>query len=216
MGGFVPDCQAQTFVELAKLEIEMIWYKFHIGDYLSQTTHLSDAEDLAYRRLIDLYYLTEKPIPLDTDLVARKIRLDLDITELVLEDFFEKTGHGYVHDGCDAAIAKHQAQVATNRILGKRGGRPKKTEPSVAPPALRFDEFWNEWPSSKSKVAKAACRTKWGRQALDLLADKIIASVARLKATESWLSGYVPPPLTYLRQKRWEDGDQTQPAQKVI
>ncbi len=47
MGGFVPDCQAQTFVELAKLEIEMIWYKFHIGDYLAQTTHLADAEDLA-------------------------------------------------------------------------------------------------------------------------------------------------------------------------
>ena len=59
----------------------MIWYKFHIGDYLTHTVHLSDAEDLAYRRLLDLYYMSEKMIPLDMEAVARKIRLDLDITE---------------------------------------------------------------------------------------------------------------------------------------
>lgn len=48
----------------------MIWYKFHIGDYLTHTVHLSDAEDLAYRRLLDLYYMSEKMIPLDTEAVA--------------------------------------------------------------------------------------------------------------------------------------------------
>ena len=31
----------------------MNWYKFNIGDYLAETTHLADAEDLAYRRLLD-------------------------------------------------------------------------------------------------------------------------------------------------------------------
>ena len=63
----------------------MIWYKFHLGDYITHTLHLSDAEDLAYRRLLDLYYMSEEPIPLNTELVARKIRLDLDITESVLD-----------------------------------------------------------------------------------------------------------------------------------
>jgi len=38
----------------------VIWYKFHLGDYITHTTHLSDAEDLAYRRLLDLYYMSEK------------------------------------------------------------------------------------------------------------------------------------------------------------
>ena len=56
----------------------MIWYKFHLGDYITHTLHLSDAEDLAYRRLLDLYYMSEAPIPLDTNAVSRKIRLDLD------------------------------------------------------------------------------------------------------------------------------------------
>lgn len=104
----------------------MIWYKFHIGDYLASTPHLSDAEDLAYRRMLDLYYISGKPLPLDTESLSRKIRLDLDITELVLGDFFEKTEGGYVNKRCDSEIAKHSKQVRVNRELGKLGGRPKK------------------------------------------------------------------------------------------
>lgn len=72
----------------------MIWYKFHIGDYLTHTVHLSDAEDLAYRRLLDLYYMSEQEIPLNMDAVARKIRLDLDITESVLGEFLKRPQQG--------------------------------------------------------------------------------------------------------------------------
>jgi len=104
----------------------MIWYKFYLGEYLTHTTHLSDAEDLAYRRLLDLYYISEKPIPLDTEAVARKIKLDLDITEIVLEEFFVKGVDGYRNGRCDAEIAKYTKQVAVNKELGKLGGRPKK------------------------------------------------------------------------------------------
>ena len=203
----------------------MIWYKFHLGDYITHTTHLSDAEDLAYRRLLDLYYMSERPIPLDTTLVSRKIRLDLDITESVLGEFFEKTEEGYRNMRCDAEIDKYQRQVENNRSLGKRGGRPKKTEslteskPNTNPKkiqiqkenkdissqATRFDEFWSVWPTSKRKVGKKACEAKWGRMALDPLADQIIASVARLKGSEQWLSGFEPAPMTYINQRRWED-----------
>jgi len=207
----------------------VIWYKFHLGDYITHTTHLSDAEDLAYRRLLDLYYMSETEIPLNTELVARKIRLDLDITESVLGEFFEKTETGYFNHRCDAEIARYNKQVENNRSLGKRGGRPKKTESiptrnrkltlteeekeintiSSQATKSRFDEFWAVWPPSKRKVAKSACEAKWKRQALDPLADKIIASVTRLRASEQWLSGFDPAPLTYLNQKRWEDDSET-------
>jgi len=116
----------------------MIWYKFHIGDYLTHTVHLSDAEDLAYRRLMDLYYMSEKAIPLDTESVARKIRLDLDITESVLGEFFEHTENGYYNHRCHVEIAKYQHQVANNRQLGKRGGRPLKTESVSDSSSQRF------------------------------------------------------------------------------
>lgn len=200
----------------------MIWYKFHLGDYITHTTHLSDAEDLAYRRLLDLYYMSEAPIPLDTQSVARKIRLDLDITESVLGEFFEHTPEGYRNNRCDAEIAKYQHQVETNRSLGKRGGRPKKTEPVTeskpntnpkkiqkkninTSSAARFEEFWATWPTSKRKVGKAAVLVKWEKHNLDEVADVIIANVNDLKTSEQWLGGYEPAPLTYINQRRWED-----------
>ncbi len=213
----------------------MIWYKFHLGDYITHTTHLSDAEDLAYRRLLDLYYMSEAPIPLDTAFVARKIRLDLDITESVLSEFFEATEEGYQNTRCDAEIAKYQHQVATNRSLGKRGGRPKKTEseteskPNMNPKknknknisissATRFEEFWAAWPSSKRKVGKAAVLVKWQKAGLDEVADVIIANVNDLKSSEQWTSGFEPAPMTYINQRRWEDELTTDvaPSRRVI
>ena len=213
----------------------MIWYKFHLGDYITHTTHLSDAEDLAYRRLLDLYYMSESPIPLDTAVVARKIRLDLDITESVLSEFFEITEEGYQNTRCDAEIAKYQHQVATNRSLGKRGGRPKKTEleteskPNTNPKkiknknkntlsATRFEEFWAAWPSSKRKVGKAAVLVKWEKAGLDEVADVIIANVNDLKVSEQWTGGFEPAPMTYINQRRWEDELMTDvaPSRRVI
>ena len=209
----------------------MLWFKFHIGDYITHTTYLGDAEDLAYRRLLDMYYMSEKPIPLDAESVARKIRMDLDITESVLKDFFDKQEDGYHNHRCDVEIAKYQHQVENNRQLGLRGGRPAKTESkteskanhnpkknkkenintisSVSPTSSRFEEFWNNWPVSKRKVAKTACKAKWDRHALDPLVDEINAAVTRLKGSEQWVSGFEPAPLTFINQRRWEDEAQT-------
>ena len=39
----------------------MHFYSFNIGDYASHTRHLTPMEDLAYRRLLDIYYLHEQP-----------------------------------------------------------------------------------------------------------------------------------------------------------
>ena len=200
----------------------MIWYKFHIGDYLTHTVHLSDAEDLAYRRLLDLYYMSEKEIPLDTESVARKIRLDLDITESVLNEFFERTETGYFNNRCHVEVTKYQHQVENNRQLGKRGGRPSKTESVTESKAnhnpkkiqiqnknintsSKFDEFWNAWPTSKRKVAKAECQKKWAKAGLDSVAQAIVFHVNAIKGTEQWTSGFEPAPLTYINQRRWED-----------
>ena len=40
----------------------MHYYNFHIGDYVTHTKHLTLLEDLAFRRLLDHYYLHEEPI----------------------------------------------------------------------------------------------------------------------------------------------------------
>ena len=103
----------------------MHYYKFNIGDYARSTRHLTNDEDLAYRRLLDMYYETEAPIPLETQWVARRIRMDVDDVEVLLNDMFIRTEEGWRHPRCDADIEEYHRQAERNRENGKRGGRPK-------------------------------------------------------------------------------------------
>ena len=65
-------------------------------------------EDLTYRRLLDWYYLHEKPIPLEINEVARQIRMrpHCDCITIVLQEYFERTADGWVHHRANAEIAK--------------------------------------------------------------------------------------------------------------
>jgi len=85
------------------------FFSFHIGDYATHTAHLEPMEDLAYRRMLDLYYRTEKPLP-EIDSLMRLIRMKDHHAEVsnVLAEFFEWDGEGCTHARCDAEIAKMQ------------------------------------------------------------------------------------------------------------
>lgn len=86
----------------------MHYYSFNIGDYQSHTNHLSELEDLAYRRLLDWYYLHESPIPTDIEETARQIRMrsHSDCIASVLREYFELTKKGWIHHRADREIAK--------------------------------------------------------------------------------------------------------------
>lgn len=103
----------------------MNYYSFHIGDYRGATAHLSNEEDLAYRRLLDMCYDSESAIPLETDWVARRLRVATSVVESVLNDFFEKTEEGWINPRCAAAIAEYRKRASRNRENGKKGGRRK-------------------------------------------------------------------------------------------
>jgi uncharacterized protein YdaU (DUF1376 family) len=90
------------------------YYSFHIGDYISNTVHLTPLEDLAYRRLLDLYYQTEAPITTDMKALARRIRLDHDVIESVLSEFFELTEYGHENSRCNKELARI-AKVSAKR-----------------------------------------------------------------------------------------------------
>ena len=76
----------------------MHYYQFNIGDYQSHTAHLSESEDLAYRRMLDWCYLHEKPLPLEAPEIARQIRMRThsDCIAVVLREFFERTADGWI------------------------------------------------------------------------------------------------------------------------
>jgi len=86
----------------------MHYYQFNIGDYNSHTMHLSEIEDLTYRRLLDWYYLHESSIPLDLNEIARQIRMrsHSDCIATVLQEFFERTADGWIHHRANKEIEK--------------------------------------------------------------------------------------------------------------
>ena len=78
----------------------MHYYQFNIGDYKSHTSHLTELEDLAYRRMLDWSYLHEKPLPKDIKEISRVIRMRThsDCIAVVLRDFWQEVEDGYVND----------------------------------------------------------------------------------------------------------------------
>ena len=86
----------------------MHYYQFHIGDYKSHTHHLSPMEDLAFRRLLDHYYLHE--IPIKQRDIARQIGLrDFEQEVLtVLDEFFVSTENGFINPRADEEINKYR------------------------------------------------------------------------------------------------------------
>jgi len=97
----------------------MHYYQFHIGDYASHTRHLSLLEDLAYRRLLDFYYLHEQPIK-QRD-IARQIGMrdhEQDVLT-VLNEFFLSTDAGFVSPRADKEIAHYHQKVEQASKAGK-------------------------------------------------------------------------------------------------
>jgi uncharacterized protein YdaU (DUF1376 family) len=92
----------------------MHFYKFHIGDYMSHTRHLSLLEDLAYRRLLDFYFLHEQPIK-HRD-AARQIGMrehEEDVLT-VLNEFFLSTDDGFVNPRANKEIEEYKAHQGTS------------------------------------------------------------------------------------------------------
>jgi len=163
----------------------MHYFPFHIGDYKSHTHHLNMIEDLAYRRLLDHYYLHE--VPIKQREIARQIGMRDNEQEVlsVLDEFFVSTDEGFINPKADKIIANYHEMVAA----GKRGAakrwltppdshpnahpnalpnatpiatinhkpKPSNTATSVAPPEGVSEEVWQEF--IKHRKAKKAAVT---------------------------------------------------------
>ena len=73
----------------------MHYYQHNIADYRKDTSHLSLLEHGVYHQLLDQYYLSEAPIPLDLTklfrLMSARGENEKSAIENVLNDFFIKT-----------------------------------------------------------------------------------------------------------------------------
>jgi uncharacterized protein YdaU (DUF1376 family) len=160
----------------------MYYYQFNIGDYASHTQRLSLLEDLAYRRLLDEYYLHERPFNGGLTSVARQIGMRDHENEVkfVLESFFRLTDDGWINVRADKEIAHFKGKIeqaskagkasAERRLSGRstdvqltNNQQPitnnhKPIKNTVATPDGVTESVWQDW--LKLRKAKRAAVTQ--------------------------------------------------------
>ena len=149
----------------------MHYFQFNIGDYASHTRHLSPMEDLAYRRLLDLYYLKDGEVYGDEAEVARQVGLREYVQEVkqVLQDFFcLDADDRWAHARCDAEIAhfRQKSEKASNAGKASAQRRSNKRSTDVQPtnnqqpitnnqePIIHSNECMSETPVSDEQEDK--------------------------------------------------------------
>lgn len=111
----------------------MNYYKRHIGDYMKDAGHLSLLEHGVYTRLMDVYYTRESGIPADqaARLIGARSKDELAALAQVTQEFFSVVDGCYTQGRCVRVIGEMLDKAETNRVVGKRGGRPKKQTETV-------------------------------------------------------------------------------------
>jgi uncharacterized protein YdaU (DUF1376 family) len=106
----------------------MHYYQFNIGDYASHTQGLSLLEDIAYRRLIDQYYLSEKPPKGDCLEVSRSIGMREHSVEVcyVLEKFFVSKKNAWFHSRVEREIFEYKKGQKNKSKAGKASAEARK------------------------------------------------------------------------------------------
>jgi len=140
----------------------MHYFQFNIGDYMSHTNHLSLLEDIAYRRLLDLYYLHERPLNSGVASVARQIGMREHETEVqtVLEEFFKLTDEGWINKRADLVIENYRAKIQQASKAGKASAERRLSKRStvvatdVQPNIKQETITKKQEPSSAKKPAK--------------------------------------------------------------
>jgi len=181
----------------------MHYYQFNIGDYQSHTAHLTDLEDLAYRRMLDWCYLHEKPLPSDPEEIARLVRMRThsDCIAVVLREYFKKAENGWISlrvleeiarvgvksdKAAESAKARWSKVKYANALQAQSEGNatqdtlhktqdtlPKKN--TVAPPEGVTVMVWQDW--LKLRKAKKAAVTQTALDGIQREADKARVSL---------------------------------------
>lgn len=129
----------------------MNYYPFHIGDFAAHTAHLSWEEDIAYRRMLDWYYLNEKALPLDVVKVARLVRMpkSLKAIQVVLDEFFVNSEDGWHNKRADEELTlmlakqEHQATKDEHEAERMRRYRERRAVMFAALRAVHVVPAWD-------------------------------------------------------------------------
>jgi uncharacterized protein YdaU (DUF1376 family) len=112
------------------------WYAFYPADYGRDTGHLSLVEHGAYRALMDHYYASAAPLPMDEGRLLRLCRAkaprEQAAVRYVLATFFQAREDGWHHGRIDAEIAKAEDLTAKCSFAARVGQAKRKGEANAS------------------------------------------------------------------------------------
>ena len=120
----------------------MFYFQHHVGDYRRDTGHLTLLEHGIYRQLIDLYYITEKPLDASAmRLVCVRTAEEEQAYKRVLADFFHERKGKYFHKRCDFEISKYKDKSSKATDSAKKRWKKIKGLPDAKalPPQMYRD-----------------------------------------------------------------------------
>jgi len=121
--------------------------KLYIGDYLRDTGTLTLAQHGAYVLMLLEHYATEAPLPTGREL-HRLLRADTkaerEAIDFIAGKFWQATDAGLINARAQQEIERASHQRAVNQELGKRGGRPRRSEPPPDSPPEKRSESKSE------------------------------------------------------------------------
>jgi uncharacterized protein YdaU (DUF1376 family) len=101
------------------MEIVVHYYHHHIGDFIKATARLTDAQSMAYLRLLWMYYDRERPLPDDIEALAFQLGIDEKTVQLILVSYFRLEDGCWHHTRCDAEIKEYKQLIHKRSKAGK-------------------------------------------------------------------------------------------------
>lgn len=125
---------------------------------------------------------------------------------------FRRNSEGDDEESAETPSASFVTNQPTNHNQPTVPNRTNRTEPTTPTSAsatlqeTRFAEFWSAYPK---KVGKASCLKAWKKlKPTAELHKHIMEALESQKGSEQWQregGRYIPNPLTWLNQGRWDD-----------
>ena len=144
----------------------MHYYQHHIGDFIKDTSYLTNEEVGIYLKLLWIYYDTEQPLPNDLFVLSMKVnaRDNEPAVKGILEMFFELSASDvWIHHRCNREIEQYQALLnnaskagrasAEKRALAKQTFNDRSTDVQLT---MNHEPGTNNQEPLKAKSAKRA------------------------------------------------------------
>ena len=208
----------------------------YVGDYLRDTMNLSLEEHGAYFLLLLACWTGGGSVPDDDRDLAAICRVSQKrwrfLRKRVAAYFVESPDGKLVHPRVVFELDKAQQLSEIRRIVGKKGGRPRKQietnsfpiavakrnqnetpSPSPSPreltlsvisPPSPFESFWASYPRKTGKLAAEKAYAKAVKLASPELISAALAQVLWPPDKQ-----FIPHPATWLNQGRWMDDAET-------